>query len=195
MSRLAGVAVVIGGLIAGEQYLVSNVPAFEFLKETASLPIPRLYGLVLLVNIIGMSFLMTGLSFKVGSARKAAITKAKKNGDQFAEARFSYPKMYAEGFSVEARVFNCIQRGHQHALETLPIFFALSLIGGVTCPLATVLGGILAIVSRLKWASGYATGEPENRYKHSRMGYHIWSSLFIQLCTATYTILRIMQIV
>lgn len=33
----------------------------------------------------------------------------------------AYPAMYAEGDSEGARTFNCVQRAHQNALETMPL--------------------------------------------------------------------------
>ena len=59
--------------------------------------------------------------------------------------------MYAEGFSEHAREFNCIQRGHQQALETYPSFLILSLFGGLRFPVTAALGGVLWNYARLKW--------------------------------------------
>lgn len=178
-------------LLFGEQYLMA-LPFIQGFASTVPLEIPRLFALVILVNVIGVSFLMIGLGAKVGAARKAAIEKGKKDGDAFAEQRYSYPKLYAEGFSNEAKLFNCVQRGHQHALETVPMFIALSLIGGVSAPLVTVFGGLLYIVARLKWAAGYASGEPSKRYTHSRMGFHIWTSVIIQVITSCFTVFKVL---
>ena len=97
------------------------------------------------------------------------IFQALKDGDADAEARFSYPKMYAEGFSEHATSFNCIQRGHQQALESYPMFLALSMVGGIQYPLTCAAGGALWNYARFKWAEGYATGDPSQRYSH-------WSS-------------------
>jgi glutathione S-transferase len=88
--------------------------------------------------------------------------------------------MYAEGFSDTGKVFNCIQRGHQQALETYPQFVVLSLIGGFQYPASVALGGLLWAYARLKWAEGYGTGTPSNRYSHWS-SYGIWTSLLIQL--------------
>jgi len=41
-----------------------------------------------------------------GGARKKYMEAAKKKGDKDAESRYSLPKLYAEGFSQEAKEFN-----------------------------------------------------------------------------------------
>ena len=61
-------------------------------------------------------------------------------------------QLYAEGFSKEAKEFNCHQRAHQQALETYSNFIACSIIGGIRQPLLTSLAGLLYIVARVKWA-------------------------------------------
>ena len=104
---------------------------------------------------------------------------AKKKGDRDAEARYSHPKLYAEGFSQEAKAFNCHQRAHQQALETYPNFVVCSIIGGMRHPLLTSLAGLLYIVARVKWAKGYATGDPMNRYRASGG----WAGTFGPVCS------------
>lgn len=89
------------------------------------------YGLVILVNVVGSSFMMVYLSFIPGAARRKYTELAKKKGDRDAEARYSAPKLYAEGFSQEAKEYNCAQRAHQQALETYANFVVCSVIGGV----------------------------------------------------------------
>merc|ERR1719324_1609525 len=98
--------------------------------------VPRLYGAVVL-NTALSGFLLFVLGMKVGKARKDFIEKAKKDGDEHAEERFSYPKMYAEGFSQLSKEFNCVQRGHQQALETYPQILVCSLVGGIRHPILT----------------------------------------------------------
>ena len=65
--------------------------------------VTKLYGGVILINVVGSSFMMLWLSFLPGSARSIFREKAKKNGDEHADERFSLPKLYAEGFSQEAK--------------------------------------------------------------------------------------------
>ena len=177
------------GACIGERYLTSYI--CETYSVSAASPalggvLPRMYGLVVL-GVIYSGFVLIGLGSKVGKARSAAIEKAKKDGDKDAEARYSYPKIYAEGFSAEAKLFNCVQRGHQHALETYPSFLALSLLGGLSQPVVSFCATMLWCEARKKWAEGYATGEPGNRYSSSKLGFHVWTSLLLQMFCSVAT--------
>lgn len=72
------------------------------------------------------------------------------------------------------------QRAHQQALETYTSFVVCSLIGGVRQPLLTTVAGVVYIIARLKWAKGYTTGDPMNRYKKSDgWGFHVRPGLEI----------------
>jgi len=140
----------------------------------------KAYAFVVLVNVLWAGMTVFFLGFAVGSSRKKFIEKATKDGDEHAEARFSYPKIYAEGFSEEAKKFNCVQRGHQHALETLPQFLIFSMIGGTQFPITCALGGVIWCYARGLWAKGYSSGEPGKRYEHwASRG--IWVGLLVQL--------------
>jgi len=140
--------------------------------------IPRGYGLVIAINVVVGGFTIMSLGFRVAKARSVFIEKAKATGDKDAEERFSYPKLYAEGFSEEAKQFNCIQRSHQHALETFPHFMAMSMLGGLRHPILVASSGILMIASRLSFSDGYSTGEPKKRYQ-AWYSSGIWVSLLI----------------
>jgi glutathione S-transferase len=153
--------------------------------------LPKSYGIVIFMNIIVSTFLLQVLGVKVGAARTKYAEKAKKDGDADAETRFSLPKMYAEGFSQHAKEFNCIQRGHQQALETYTQFVVCSLIGGVTFPVATAAGGLLWNVARWKWAEGYASGDPAKRYDNI-ISRGIWFGLVMQLATASATACKVL---
>jgi glutathione S-transferase len=180
------------GAIAGEEYFVRS--ALPILYNPSSLVpfLPRAYSGVLFVNVVSSTFAMFTLGGKVGAARKEFTEKARKDGDTDAEARFSYPKMYAEGFSQHAKLFNCVQRGHQHALESYTSFVLLSLIAGIKYPVTAMVGGILWHVARFSWAAGYATGDPKNRYANF-FGMGIWTSILIELIGAVGTIIAIAQ--
>jgi len=141
--------------------------------------LPKLYGGVILVNVVYSAMVLLGLGFRVGRARSQMIEEAKKEGDDpDAEDRYSLPKMQAEGFSDRARRFNCIQRGHHNALETYGSFVALSLVGGIAQPVVTAMSGLLWAKARGKWADGYASGDPKGRYdKSGGWGRHVWTAL------------------
>lgn len=155
---------------------------------------PRSFGFVLIVNIFATGFFMIGLGMKVGKARSIFREKAKKDGEKDAEARYSLPNMYVDGNTVNAKKFNCVQRGHQQALETYPQFLALSLCGGYCFPLLTSFLGMLWMYSRGKWAQGYASGQPESRYDHwASKG--IWISLLFGSMATFGTALIIMELI
>jgi len=116
---------VVGALSSFAVYeeLQWKVTYAEWYKPSSVAQLPRLYGAVIIVNLVVAGLTIIALGFKVSAARKNIAAKALANGDKDAEIRFNVPKMQAEGFSAEATLFNCIQRGHQQALETLPHFF------------------------------------------------------------------------
>ena len=98
--------------------------------------------------------------------------------------------MYAEGFSKLSKYFNCVQRGHQQALETFPQYLILSLIGGYHYPIVSTAAGILWSFARWKWAEGYATGNPSERYSKF-LSTGIWTSLAILIVASIGTILAV----
>ena len=64
------------------------------------------------MNVIGSTFTLLMIGMGVGQARKKYTEKAKENGDENAEERFNYPKLYAEGFSDEAK--QCVRARRVH---------------------------------------------------------------------------------
>eukprot|EP01043_Picozoa_sp_COSAG02_P004249 COSAG02_NODE_109_length_36250_cov_121.168903_20_plen_195_part_00 len=154
----------IGKAVAGasalsymETHITAAVPA---LGRTTSIAIPSTFGAVILANVVGSSFTMLVLGMKVGKARKDVPDAPE------------YPQMYAAGDSENAKKFNCIQRGHQQALESWPSFLACSLVGGISFPLTTAALGAFWCKARLDWAKGYASGDPSKRYEGT--GVMIW---------------------
>ena len=84
----------------------------QALTKKGSLGVCKLFGAVIAVNVVGSTFTLITLGMSVGSARKKYAEIARKKDDADAEDRFSYPTLYAEGPSIEAKAFNCVQRGH-----------------------------------------------------------------------------------
>jgi len=121
-------------------------------------------------------------------------------GSKVSAARKKYkvdlPTMYAVSSKDgdDAHMFNCVQRGHQQALETLPSFFLFSMIGGIRHPLVVAACGILWSYARPKWAEGYATGKPESRYTH-KAAVLVWTCLLIPMVCTVSTGLGILGIV
>ncbi|KAJ3105845.1 Microsomal glutathione S-transferase 3 [Phlyctochytrium planicorne] len=124
------------------------------------------YGYVLATGAAYAVFL-TFLGVKVGGARGKAQVK--------------YPNMYASAKEAEEdrnkHIFNCAasstttnprkmkfnQRAHHNTLEQSPGFLVLLFAGGIEHPVIAAASGLLFIVGRYSYASGYWTGEPKNR--------------------------------
>ncbi|CAL4926918.1 unnamed protein product [Urochloa decumbens] len=117
----------------------------------ASIELPKEYGYVVLV-LVAYAFLNFWMSFQVGKARK--------------KYKVLYPTMYAvESENKDAKLFNCVQRGHQNSLEMMPMFFVMLLLGGLQHPtIAAGLGGLYT-AARFFYFKGYATGDPRNPMK------------------------------
>uniref|UniRef100_A0A061S7B3 Glutathione S-transferase n=1 Tax=Tetraselmis sp. GSL018 TaxID=582737 RepID=A0A061S7B3_9CHLO len=166
---LATLAKIFGGsaaVFAAERFLSqgANLPSLTKLE------VPGLYGAVILANAVGTGFVLFKLGMEVGKARK--------------KYNVEYPKMYADGDSEEAKAFNNVQRGHQHALESYPQFLACSLIGGLTAPISVTAAGILWSIGRVKWASAYAEKGAGGRYSSSFSMFIWYSLLYVQTAAA-----------
>ncbi|KAG6618032.1 hypothetical protein I3842_Q134200 [Carya illinoinensis] len=110
------------------------------------LVLPKEYGFVAIVLVLYclVNFWMAG---QVGKARK----------------RFNvpYPTLYAlESDNKDAKLFNCVQRGHQNSLEMMPMH---------PCTCAAL--GLLYTVSRVFYFKGYATGDPQKRLTVGKYGF------------------------
>lgn len=137
-----------------------------------SIELTKEYGYVVLV-LVAYVFLNLWMGFQVGKARR--------------KYKVFYPTMYAiESENKDAKLFNCVQRGHQNSLEWMPVFFVILLLGGLQHPtIAAGLGGIY-IVARFFYFKGYATGVPDNRLKIGGLSYLALLGLII--CTASFGI-------
>ncbi|CAK7338822.1 unnamed protein product [Dovyalis caffra] len=110
---------------------------------------PKEFGYVAFV-LVAYCFLNFWMGFKVGSARK--------------RYNVPYPTLYAiESENKDAKLFNCVQRGHQNSLEMMPVFFLLMVLGGIRHPCTCAALGSLFIVTRYFYFTGYSTGDPKNR--------------------------------
>jgi glutathione S-transferase len=119
------------------------------------------YGWVILALVANV-LLNLYMAMQVGSARR--------------KYKVPYPTMYAlDSENKQAKLFNCVQRGHQNSLEFMPTFFGLLLIGGLQFPIAAAILGAIYNVGRFLYFQGYATGTVEAR--HARGGRLHWLAL------------------
>ncbi|KAI3417464.1 uncharacterized protein J3R85_014418 [Psidium guajava] len=119
--------------------------------------LPTEYGYVALVLVL-YCFLNFWMAAQVGMARK--------------KYQVFYPTLYAsESENKNAKLFNCVQRGHQNSLEMMPMFFMLMAVGGLRHPCACASLGVLYTVSRFFYFKGYATGDPEKRLTIGKYGF------------------------
>ncbi|EFJ28449.1 hypothetical protein SELMODRAFT_147110 [Selaginella moellendorffii] len=115
----------------------------------ATVELSSSYGFVVLI-VVAKFVLNVWMMLQVGKARK--------------RYKVPYPTLYAlESENKEAKLFNCVQRGHQNTLELMPLFLTLLLLGGLKYPIVAALFGALYIVTRYFYFTGYSTGIPDNR--------------------------------
>jgi len=79
------------------------------------------------------------------------------------KARKQYNVKYPALYSPDNDKFNCIQRVHQNTLENYPSFLLLLLFGGFQYPKISAGAGVVYLVSRIAYACGYYTGDPDKR--------------------------------
>ncbi|PPS11887.1 hypothetical protein GOBAR_AA08760 [Gossypium barbadense] len=107
------------------------------------------YGYVVLV-VVAYCFLSIWMGIQVGMARK--------------KYKVYYPTLYAlESENKDAKLFNCVQRGHQNSLEMMPMFFVLMILGGMAHPCISAALGLFYTVTRYFYFTGYSTGDPQKR--------------------------------
>ncbi|KAL8166696.1 hypothetical protein V2J09_008195 [Rumex salicifolius] len=129
--------------------------------------VPSEYGYVVLMIVL-YSILNIWMALQVGGARK--------------KYKVYYPTMYAsESENKDAKLFNCVQRGHQNSLEQMPVFFTLMMLGGMKHPCISAILGLVYVISRYFYFTGYSTGEPLNRLSIGKYGFIATGGL--ALCT------------
>ncbi|KAF8389605.1 hypothetical protein HHK36_024124 [Tetracentron sinense] len=153
-------------------WMIFVIKIIEAAKMAAVEFLPREFGYVVLVLVL-YSFLNFWMTFQVGKARK--------------KYKVFYPTLYAlESENKDAKLFNCVQRGHQNSLEMMPMFFAMLVLGGLHRPLIAAGLGTVYTVARYFYFTGYATGDPQNRLKIGRFSFLAIMGLMI--CTTSFGI-------
>lgn len=141
--------------------------------------VSKAVALVALINVLGTSVSLMYMAVSVGGARN--------------KYKVFYPDMYAKGDDEDSKKFNCVQRGHQQALEIHPSFVFSSLIAGLRHPLTTTLAGALWIASRIRFFNNYANLGAEKRYDF--LSRQHWNALAAVFILATSTSLGLLNIV
>ena len=138
--------------------------------------LPSEYGYVALV-LVFYCFLNFWMAAQVGKARK--------------KYKVFYPIMYAtEAENKDAKLFNCVQRGHQNSLEMMPMFFMLMILGGIKHPLICASLGVFYIITRYFYFKGYATGDPQNRLNIGKYGFLALFGLMISTISCGINLIR-----
>ncbi|WZY88639.1 hypothetical protein YC2023_045374 [Brassica napus] len=101
--------------------------------------------------------------------------------------KVAYPTLYAtESENKDAKLFNCVQRGHQNSLEMMPMYFLLMILGGMKHPCICTALGLLYNVSRFFYFKGYSTGDPMKRLTIGKYGF--LAMLGLAVCTISFAI-------
>jgi len=135
-------------------------------KNLMTIGIPREFGYVVLVAVAS-ALTLIWMAIQVGKARK--------------KFKVMYPTMY----SADNDHFNCYQRAHQNTLEGYPTFLFLLFLGGLEMPVFSALAGLVFILGRISYATGYYTGDPKNRM---RGGYGMIGILALLIATVKFAI-------
>ncbi|KAL0855619.1 hypothetical protein Bca101_060772 [Brassica carinata] len=137
--------------------------------------LPKEYGYVVLV-LVFYCFINFWMGFQVGKARKRP--------DRYGY-NVQFPTLYAiESENKDAKLFNCIQRGHQNALEMMPMYFILMILGGMKHPCICTGLGLIYNISRFFYFKGYSSGDPTKRLT---IGKYSFLGLFgLMICTISF---------
>jgi MAPEG family len=134
--------------------------------------------------------LMSGWSvaygfFVVNKARSKAIEQAKKDGEKDVDDRYGLPNLYAQGTSKPAKAFNCVQRSHQHFMETFPPAAIAAAVASIHYPLAAALNALVYAVGRVAASRGYANNpdDPSQRYA-GPFAFYFWHGLIANVLLA-----------
>ena len=168
-------------------------PTFSFLTSPSSLGLQRSASIGLATHVIaGLWITLWGLM--VGSKRSIYKEKARKDGEENVDERYSLPNLYVPGCTPHSKAFNCVQRSHQQIFETLGQFITANIIATMHFPASASAAAIVWFVGRVTWAKGYAASEgvPSRRYD-SPFAYGIWTGYLASVILAVVTCARIIM--
>ncbi|KAJ3672907.1 hypothetical protein LUZ60_006281 [Juncus effusus] len=142
-----------------------------------SVEIPKEYGYVVLVVVV-YAFMNMWMGIQVGKARR--------------KYKVPYPTMYVtETENKDAKLFNCVQRGHQNSIEFMAVFFTTLLVGGVQHPCIAAGLGALYTVARFFYFKLYSKGNPDSRLKP--VGLSFLALFGLMICSASFGIQMIIK--
>jgi len=149
---------------------------------TTSVSVSPFFGLTPLI-LSGLGFWAFAYGMNVGVARNKAMEAAKKDGEKDVKERYDLPNLYVQGTSKHARVFNCIQRSHQHIFETYPTIIVTGLIAATQYPIFAAGTTLMYAVGRISLSNGYAKsdGDASKRYENSSFARYMWYGVLINL--------------
>eukprot|EP00325_Prymnesiales_sp_UTEX-LB-985_P033210 CAMPEP_0174716880 /NCGR_PEP_ID=MMETSP1094-20130205/25064_1 /TAXON_ID=156173 /ORGANISM="Chrysochromulina brevifilum, Strain UTEX LB 985" /LENGTH=245 /DNA_ID=CAMNT_0015916737 /DNA_START=22 /DNA_END=759 /DNA_ORIENTATION=+ len=185
-SQVLGTAIKVFGTAIGTSILLPLVETqvakvlLPSLYATGVAGLPKAFGITIAVTAAS-AFWLTMYGFSVSGARKKYMELAKKDGEKDCEERYSLPNLYVEGNTKYAKAFNCHQRSHQQAFETLPQFYLFTFSVAFVFPLTAAFNVGLWLYGRMKWSKGYAgsDGDPSKRYDHP-LAFLIFASFMSQ---------------
>ena len=170
-----GVLFSVGGVFL-EKALTKAVPYLSQPSKSFD-ALPRSFG-IFVISIAFLNFWTVTYGMVVGKARKKYMESAAKNGEKDTEKRYSLPNLYVDGNTKPALSFNCVQRSHQHIMESLAQFNTVALLAALNFPIVAAVLVSLHVAGRMAWCKSYADseGEPGKRYDHP-LAFHIWTTL------------------
>lgn len=157
-------------------------------EESSFGGLPRGFGLVTVILTVTCLWMLIYGFMAVGDARSKYKELAKKDGEKDVEERYSFPNLYAQGTTKHVKAFNCVQRSHQHVMETFPGYLLLSCISAASFPVSTAIMNGLWFYSRLIWAAGYCNpeGDPGQRYSKPFSSFH-WTAFLTLVFLSIYS--------
>jgi MAPEG family len=175
---VTGIVLALGGTYLEKTQLPGLVPwLFETGSTVGGVALPRAFGLFVAI-LTTYSFWVVAYGMSVGGKRKSFMEKARKDGEENVDARYSLPNLYVDGHTKHSMAFNKVQRSHQNILESITHLVVSALFSSLVFPVTATFCVLLAFLARITWTSGYSdpSADPIARYRHF-LASHIWSSL------------------